>query len=86
MSANLLPHLDALTGVPTLLLGDLMLDRYIWGSVSRISPEAPVPVLVLVAQTMTGREATSDRAATMAAGLGIGMLLVAGWHAGGIRP
>jgi rfaE bifunctional protein kinase chain/domain len=28
-----------------LVLGDLMLDRYIWGSVSRISPEAPVPVV-----------------------------------------
>lgn len=27
------------------VLGDLMLDRYVWGSVSRISPEAPVPVL-----------------------------------------
>jgi len=27
------------------ILGDLMLDKYIWGSVSRISPEAPVPVL-----------------------------------------
>ena len=28
-----------------LVLGDLMLDRYIWGDVSRISPEAPVPVI-----------------------------------------
>jgi D-beta-D-heptose 7-phosphate kinase/D-beta-D-heptose 1-phosphate adenosyltransferase len=28
-----------------LVLGDLMLDRYIWGQVSRISPEAPVPVV-----------------------------------------
>jgi rfaE bifunctional protein kinase chain/domain len=27
------------------VLGDLMLDRYIWGAVSRISPEAPVPVV-----------------------------------------
>jgi rfaE bifunctional protein kinase chain/domain len=27
------------------VIGDLMLDRYIWGSVSRISPEAPVPVI-----------------------------------------
>jgi len=27
------------------VLGDLMLDRYIWGRVSRISPEAPVPVV-----------------------------------------
>ena len=28
-----------------IVLGDLMLDRYIWGNVSRISPEAPVPVI-----------------------------------------
>lgn len=28
-----------------LVLGDLMMDKYIWGSVSRISPEAPVPVV-----------------------------------------
>ena len=27
------------------VIGDLMLDRYFWGSVSRISPEAPVPVV-----------------------------------------
>jgi len=27
------------------VVGDLMLDRYIWGSVNRISPEAPVPVV-----------------------------------------
>ncbi len=27
------------------VVGDLMLDRYIWGSVSKISPEAPVPVV-----------------------------------------
>jgi rfaE bifunctional protein kinase chain/domain len=28
-----------------LVVGDIMLDRFIWGSVSRISPEAPVPVV-----------------------------------------
>src|SRR5271165_1171386 len=28
-----------------LVVGDLMLDQFIWGSVSRISPEAPVPVV-----------------------------------------
>lgn len=27
------------------VVGDVMLDRYIWGNVSRISPEAPVPVI-----------------------------------------
>src|SRR5450432_4352024 len=28
-----------------LVVGDVMLDQFIWGGVSRISPEAPVPVL-----------------------------------------
>jgi D-beta-D-heptose 7-phosphate kinase/D-beta-D-heptose 1-phosphate adenosyltransferase len=28
-----------------LVVGDLMLDRYIWGNVERISPEAPVPIV-----------------------------------------
>src|SRR5205809_6492983 len=28
-----------------LVIGDVMLDQFIWGSVSRISPEAPVPVV-----------------------------------------
>jgi D-beta-D-heptose 7-phosphate kinase/D-beta-D-heptose 1-phosphate adenosyltransferase len=31
--------------VHILVVGDLMLDRYIWGDVERISPEAPVPVV-----------------------------------------
>ncbi len=28
-----------------LVLGDVMLDRYLWGQVSRLSPEAPVPIV-----------------------------------------
>ena len=28
-----------------LVVGDVMLDQFIWGGVSRISPEAPVPVV-----------------------------------------
>ena len=28
-----------------LVVGDLMIDEYIWGKVERISPEAPVPVV-----------------------------------------
>ncbi|MBN1895014.1 D-glycero-beta-D-manno-heptose-7-phosphate kinase [bacterium] len=34
------------------VIGDLMLDKYIWGRVSRISPEAPVPVVDVVSETM----------------------------------
>lgn len=32
-------------GRKILILGDLILDRYIWGTVKRISPEAPVPIV-----------------------------------------
>ncbi len=32
-------------GVRVLVVGDLMLDRYWWGEVDRISPEAPVPIV-----------------------------------------
>ena len=32
-------------GVRVLVVGDLMLDRFVWGRVERISPEAPVPVV-----------------------------------------
>jgi bifunctional ADP-heptose synthase (sugar kinase/adenylyltransferase) len=28
-----------------LVVGDVMLDQFIWGNVGRISPEAPVPVV-----------------------------------------
>jgi rfaE bifunctional protein kinase chain/domain len=33
-----------------LVLGDLMLDHYVWGTVSRISPEAPVPVVEVASE------------------------------------
>lgn len=39
---NMLPEF---TGAKVLVVGDVMLDRYWFGDVNRISPEAPVPVL-----------------------------------------
>ncbi|HEY6952899.1 MAG TPA: D-glycero-beta-D-manno-heptose-7-phosphate kinase [Bacteroidota bacterium] len=36
---------DKFVGKRIAVVGDLMLDRYFWGSVTRISPEAPVPVV-----------------------------------------
>ncbi len=35
--------LDQFPGKRVLVVGDLMLDEFVWGRVSRISPEAPVP-------------------------------------------
>jgi D-glycero-beta-D-manno-heptose-7-phosphate kinase len=44
--------LDAFDGQRVLVLGDLMLDRYLWGDTARISPEAPVPVVEAREETM----------------------------------
>jgi rfaE bifunctional protein kinase chain/domain len=35
-----------------LVIGDLILDRYLWGEVERISPEAPVPVVDVKKETV----------------------------------
>ncbi|MGN6385249.1 MAG: D-glycero-beta-D-manno-heptose-7-phosphate kinase [Verrucomicrobiota bacterium] len=37
--------LDATRNLRLLVVGDLMLDQFVWGSVRRISPEAPVPIV-----------------------------------------
>ena len=45
-----------------LVVGDVMLDRYITGSVDRISPEAPVPVVRVEAESSAlGGAATDGR-------------------------
>jgi len=45
MKNKLLKMLDNFKGKKILVVGDIMLDKYIWGDVSRISPEAPVQVV-----------------------------------------
>lgn len=37
--------LERMAGQKILVVGDVMIDEWIWGSVTRISPEAPVPVV-----------------------------------------
>ncbi len=44
-TAEIQKFADALPKLRVLVVGDLMLDRYLWGNVSRISPEAPVPIV-----------------------------------------
>src|SRR3954468_8951881 len=41
----------AFSGQRVLVVGDLMLDEFIWGKVSRISPEAPVPVVNVTSES-----------------------------------
>ena len=52
---RLLSVIRSLKGKKVLVVGDLMLDRFIWGKVNRISPEAPVPVVEVSSEsTMLG--------------------------------
>ncbi len=43
--------LDRFSKVKILVIGDIIMDRFIWGKVSRISPEAPVPVVAVEKET-----------------------------------
>ena len=40
-----------LAGVRVLVVGDVMLDRFVYGEVERISPEAPIPVLKIARES-----------------------------------
>ena len=44
--------LDEFHRVRLLVLGDLVLDEYVWGDVERVSPEAPVPVVHVQDETV----------------------------------
>lgn len=45
--------LDQLRQCHLAVIGDLMLDEYLWGHIERISPEAPVPILNVVRRSST---------------------------------
>ena len=77
-AANLSTQVQALRGIRVLCLGDVMLDRYVYGEVSRVSPEAPIPVC----------RVTSERAMLGGAGnvvhnlaaLGAGIEFITSFH------
>lgn len=52
---------DKFSGLKALIVGDVMIDSYIWGKVERISPEAPVPVI-----SITNKELRLGGAANVA--------------------
>lgn len=70
-------HVLGFEGARVVVIGDAMLDRYVDGSVDRISPEAPIPVL------RVGRDRSvaggAANAAVNVAALGVHTTLVAAW-------
>ncbi len=45
--------IDRFKTLNAMVIGDLMIDEYLWGSVDRISPEAPVPVVSVQKESHT---------------------------------
>jgi rfaE bifunctional protein kinase chain/domain len=50
---SLIRGVDRLASARALVIGDIILDAYVWGDATRISPEAPVPVVEVRAETRT---------------------------------
>jgi D-glycero-beta-D-manno-heptose-7-phosphate kinase len=50
---GLAPLLKKIARLRILVIGDVMLDHYIWGDATRISPEAPVPVVDIARDSWT---------------------------------
>jgi len=52
MSRSYSDIIDGFSGLRLAVVGDAMVDRFLWGEVDRISPEAPVPVVRLREETV----------------------------------
>src|SRR5450631_2420670 len=85
MSTELIDLVQRLGQPRVLVVGDLMLDRYVWGDAERISQEAPV--ILLRADTREERLGGASSVATMLQALGAKTSLVgvAGGDADGLR-
>ena len=68
-----------------LVIGDLMIDHYLWGSCERISPEAPVQVVDISKETMVLGGAGNVVNNLVALGANVGVLSVIGNDANGFE-
>ena len=71
-------YLDRLSDYRVAVIGDVMLDCYMSGSVSRISPEAPVPVLRVTDETAVPGGAANVAANLASLGLNVNLIGLAG--------
>src|SRR5947207_5712049 len=85
MAADLIDLVQRLGQPHVLVVGDVMLDRYVWGNAERISQEAPV--ILLRADTREERLGGASSVATMLQALGAQTTLigVVGRDADGLR-
>lgn len=75
--------LDRLPQLRLAVIGDIMVDRFLWGRCERISPEAPVPVVRVDRETLKLGGAANVAANLKALGLDVGLVGVCGEDAVG---
>ncbi|HMI18090.1 MAG TPA: PfkB family carbohydrate kinase, partial [Sphingomonas sp.] len=71
-------YLDRLSDRRVAVIGDVMLDCYMSGTVSRISPEAPVPVMRVTEERAVPGGAANVAANLASLGLGVNLVGLAG--------
>lgn len=77
--------LDEFPRVRLLVIGDVVLDEYVWGEVDRVSPEAPVPVVHVRDETLVLGGAANVARNIIALGGSAALCSVLGDDAGGRR-
>src|SRR3954452_3864169 len=77
--------LDSARNQRVVVFGDLMLDEFVWGDVTRISPEAPVPVVDIRRESIHLGGAANVLANLLALGARARVIGVAGDDAAGER-
>ncbi len=77
--------LDGFARVRLLVLGDVVLDEYVWGDVERVSPEAPVPVVHVREETLVLGGAANVARNAVALGAATAVCSVVGDDAAGRR-
>jgi D-beta-D-heptose 7-phosphate kinase/D-beta-D-heptose 1-phosphate adenosyltransferase len=83
MSSRLIQLIEGLPQSRVVLVGDLMIDKYLYGNVERLSPEAPVPVLHFDKEEFRLGGAGNVAASLAALGGQVRMVGVVGADAGG---
>ncbi len=81
------PDFSAFERCRLLVVGDLMLDEYVWGHVERISPEAPVPVVAVLNEefTLGGAANVAKNLCLLGARVGVAGVVGTGPQGGRLR-
>jgi D-beta-D-heptose 7-phosphate kinase/D-beta-D-heptose 1-phosphate adenosyltransferase len=85
ITMNLIERIGNLRGGRAAVVGDVMLDHYVWGDTHRISPEAPVPVIEVMHESHSAGGAANVALNLASLGIGTSLCGTYGTDAAGFR-